>query len=360
MNAPENPYRGKPDFQFWNSGRGELLGAFDPVVETGFKISKGDKIVTAGSCFAQHLARNLHGFGFNHFVTETAHPSFPEASMPGYHYGDFSARYGNVYTARQLKQLFQRAYGEFQPIETVWRNKHNQVVDPFRPQIQEGGFSSVSELEADVRQHLNAVRMALEGLSVFVFTLGLTEAWEDVRDGAIYPLAPGVAGGVFNREIHNFRNFTVQETVDDLKAAFEFLRSINPEARILITVSPVPLNATAERRHVAVSTCFSKAVLRVAAEVICAETMMCDYFPSYEIITSPQTRSLYYGEDGRTVLNSGVEHVMRVFGKHYCDFDGIESHPTCALNVEDQTREHFLRAEKAIDVLCDEQAISNK
>jgi len=42
----------------------------DPVVLAKFKISKSDKVVTAGSCFAQHIARHLKASGFNFYVTE--------------------------------------------------------------------------------------------------------------------------------------------------------------------------------------------------------------------------------------------------------------------------------------------------
>ena len=51
---------------------------------------------------------------------------------------------------------------------------------------------SVEELTEDRSRHLAAVRQMFETLDVFVFTLGLTESWEHVPDGAALPLAPGL------------------------------------------------------------------------------------------------------------------------------------------------------------------------
>ena len=82
-----------------------------------------------------------------------------------------------------------------------------------------------------------------------------------------------------------FVNFTVPETVEDLTGFLASLRSVNSKAKVILTVSPVPLVATYEDRHVLVSTTTSKAVLRVAATEVSSAHAWVDYFPSYEIIT---------------------------------------------------------------------------
>jgi hypothetical protein len=171
-------------------------------------LTKAERIVTAGSCFAQHVARYLTNAGYNHYVSEQAHPVVPRPVALAHNYGLFSARYGNVYTARQLKQLLMRAFGSFEPVELAWPHPNGgAVVDPFRPQIQPGGYASAAELRFDRARHLSCVRDAIEKMDVFVFTLGLTEAWRDKRDGAVYPLAPGVAGGDFDPTRYEFINF---------------------------------------------------------------------------------------------------------------------------------------------------------
>ena len=359
-----HPYRGLPDRQFWKKDPGVAKPAlFDPIGDVSFRIGAHEEVVTAGSCFAQHVARTLTESGFNHLVTETAHPMIDPEMARDHNYGLFSARYGNVYTARQLKQLLLRAYGEFVPLVNVWQGVGGEgVVDPFRPQIQPGGFRSAAELEADRRQHFAAVRRAVEGMKVFVFTLGLTEAWNDRRDGAVYPLAPGVAGGAWDRENVEFRNFDASETIEDLMFALHYIRARNPDVKILVTVSPVPLNATYCDRHVMVSTAYSKAVLRIAAEHARAHMEMCDYFPSYEIITSPQTRSRYFGPDAREVTEEGVDHVMRLFLRHYGEnvsTNAQDARSTPRHDARAEAAAHVAEMEEVAKVLCDEEAISN-
>jgi hypothetical protein len=240
MSSP-HPYTSLPDYAFWKRAVSSIPSdQVDPIVEAVFSITPTDRIVTAGSCFAQHIARRLHEQDFAYFVTELPHPIMPPDLIDDWNYGSFSARYGNIYTARQLRQLVDRAYGLFDPMVDVWANE-SQYIDPFRPQIQPNGFSSITEYHLDRRRHFAAVRQAIEELDVFVFTLGLTEAWRDRRDGAVYPLAPGVAGGTFDPNLHEFHNFSVQEVTDDLLYVIDVLRKVNPAARVLLTVSPVPL-----------------------------------------------------------------------------------------------------------------------
>jgi hypothetical protein len=357
-----HPYVGLPNRQFWTKDPGIATpSAFDPLAgaatEMPFRLTRSDKVVTAGSCFAQHLARGLVEAGFNHLVTEKPHPIFNAEVAAEFNYGTFTARYGNIYTARQFLQLLHRAYGQFVPIADAWTyGDSGRVVDPFRPQIQPHGFVSATELTIDRRQHFAAIRTAIETMDVLVFTLGLTECWEDPRDGAIFPLAPGVAGGFYEPTLARFRNFDAAETTADLTAALAFVRQRNPGVKILLTVSPVPLNATFEGRHVWVSTTYSKAVLRVAAEACCTALPDCVYFPSYEIITSPQARGRYYGPDCRTVLRTGVAHVMRVFFKHCTEAD--ESPP--APQPEHVPDQHQAEMERMVKVFCDEESISNQ
>lgn len=361
-----NPYAGQPDYQFWKRAGGlDHPENFDPVTNPSFSIEPGDSVVTAGSCFAQHLARHLTANGFSVLVTERAHPLIPDGYAADFHYGLFSARYGNIYTARQLRQLLQRAYGLFQPVDSAWK-KGERWIDPFRPQIQPGGYVSVQELELDRSVHLAAVREAVEQMTVFVFTLGLTEAWIGRADGAVYPLAPGVAGGIYDSKHVKFVNFSVRQTIEDLEWSLNFIRRKNPDVKCILTVSPVPLNATAVNRHVWVSTTYSKAVLRVAVEEVSANQKFVDYFPSYEIITSPHAGSAYFEADRRSVTEAGVEHVMRTFLRHYGNA-GEARLATAPVGLAADSKRDLREASRReigamseiVQTLCDEEAIDN-
>lgn len=358
--ARRHPYAGRPDYQFWRKepGLGDMR-LFDPVGQPSFQIDRNDRVVTAGSCFAQHVARFLAQAGFNFLVTEQAHPLLTEELATSMNYGLFSARYGNIYSARQLRQLLERAYGLFCPAESAWQRADGRWVDPFRPQILPGGYVNEQEVVLDRAGHLAAVRDAIEQMNVFVFTLGLTETWQDSRDGAVFPLAPGVVAGQFDDEHHRFHNLDVSEVVADLQWSLDFIRARNADVKFIITVSPVPLNATALDQHVAVSTAYSKAVLRIAAEQVTAANTACDYYPSYEIITSPFTRSAYFEADCREINARGVSHVMGLFLKHYGGLS-VDSTPHPTPPPQPARAQEQADVEAALNLLCDEEMIDNR
>ncbi|MEG3178424.1 GSCFA domain-containing protein [Sphingomonas sp. RB3P16] len=346
-----NPYRGLEDYRFWSKAMSAPQpGRVDPVTRGG-EIAATDKVATMGSCFAQHIARRISDSGLNYFVPEAAPADMAPDVAASLNFGVFSARYGNIYTVRQARQLFDRAFGTFTPQDDVWtaRGDAGGYVDAFRPQIQSTPFSSVEEVRVAATEHLAHVRRIFLESDWLVFTLGLTEGWESKVDGAVYPLAPGVGGGAFDTEKYAFHNFTAAEVTQDLKEFIERVHSVNPKLKIILTVSPVPLIATYEQRHVWVSTTFSKAALRVAAD----EAERCydfvRYFPSYEVITSPAAGGRYYADDLREVRPVGVQHVMRLFSEHF--FPKSEDLPPPEASG---SRVDLLSSR---DIVCDEEAI---
>jgi hypothetical protein len=334
------PYTNLPDHCFWKRSISQhKADPLDPVISVPFQITKEVKIATAGSCFAQHIARYLHNSGFHFLITEPAHSIINAEEAFSYNYGTFTARYGNIYTVRQLLQLFKRAYGSFLPVDSVWQGNNGEFIDPFRPQIQPNGFTTLVELEADRKQHLNAVREAFETLDIFVFTLGLTEGWEAIGDGAVFPLCPGVAGGEFDATKYRLHNFKVIEVVSDTLEFIDLLGTVNSTAKIILTVSPVPLMATAlSEKHVLTATTYSKSVLRVACEEVISQREQVVYFPSYEIITGNYSRGSYFAADCRSVTEAGVSHVMGIFLKH---FAGVELQAD-ELNMQSEAKEGHL------------------
>ncbi|MEO0635850.1 MAG: GSCFA domain-containing protein [Pseudomonadota bacterium] len=350
----KHPYENQPDIARWKRSVAAVAPEnLDPLKTFSFKVSASDKVATAGSCFAQHIAKRLSASGYNYYVTEAGHPLASKETREKFQYGLYSARYGNLYTVRQLLQLFREAFGERQPTETVW-SLDEKFVDPLRPNVEPGGFYSDEEVQLDRRQHLAAVREMFETLDVFVFTLGLTEAWESREDGTVFPLCPGVHGGVYDEGKYAFHNFDVFETVSDLKALLEGLFSVNSNAKVILTVSPVPLVATAEDRGVLISTTYSKSVLRVACdEMKRAFPEQVEYFPSYEIITGGYSRGAYFEEDLRSVKTEGVDHVMRVFFRHVTD---ESSEP--AVPIPDAAEESFTQKLNSMNqLICEEEML---
>ena len=350
-----HPYRGLPKHRYWRDAVTPVpFEQLDPVTRVPFTFSTTSKLAVAGSCFAQRLCRRLRDGGFNLLRTEAvsdrSRMSVAE-ELPLGSGDEFSARYGNIYTPKQMRQLIERAFGQFKPVEPAWQMKSGRFADPFRPNIDEIGFASIAELEADRARHLAAVRQMFESLDVFVFTMGLTEAWRSKVDGAVFPLAPGVSAGNIDFEQHEFVNFRVGEMGDDLAAFVSHLKQVNPSARVIFTVSPVPIAATYLDQHVLVSSTSTKSALRAAVDEVLLRYPECAYFPSYEVVVGPHVRGNYWGEDLRSVTPAGIERVMQLFLTHYASAQPVQQENVARAGLLQQARENF-RA------LCDEDLVA--
>jgi hypothetical protein len=316
------PYDGLPSHFNWKDAFADSAQTgWDPQGRVKFHLTPATEIASAGSCFARRIAEDLRRFGFAYVVEEEGPPWLDEKTRRAYHYGLYTARYGDVLTALQFEQLLLRALGRFTPRARYWTSRTGSFLDPFRPLIQPGGFANLDELEDDRRAHLEAVVRAIRRSDVFIFTLGLTEAWVDREDGAVYPVPPGRGRGTFDPEKVGFQNFTAVQTASAMERAFALLREINPSIRLILTVSPVPLAATYAGPHVLRATIYSKSALRVAAEIACSAHDDVDYFASYEIATANGFRPPFFDETGRSVTEAGVASVMKSFFLHYFGLD---------------------------------------
>lgn len=317
----ENPYLSQPKRAFWRTGvadykpgNGHLKpSALLDVYEPKFEIDREMRIACAGSCFAQHIGAQFKRRNFRFVDLEPPPPMLAKRDWHTFGFDLYSARYGNIYTARQLVQMFARADGSLEPNETVWVDDLGRARDPFRPAVEPEGFESVEELERDRQYHLEQVATLLNATDLFMFTLGMTEAWECISDGPVLPTCPGTVAGVFDASKYRFKNFSFLETLNDMQTFVELGRRHNPDMKFLFTVSPVPLTATATDQHVLTATVESKSILRAVVGELHRTYDFVDYFPSYELVASHPMRAMSYRSNLRNVTSEGVGQVMDVF-----------------------------------------------
>lgn len=312
-----SPYSDLPSRNFWRTGVAAAQSATVPnLYRKKFAFDAGSKIATAGSCFAQHIGRALKARGFTVLDMERPPAVLDDATAQRFGYATYSARYGNIYSVTQLLQLIGEARGLFSPADPIWE-KNGRFYDAMRPGVEPNGLASPALVAEHRAYHLKRVRRMFKTGDILVFTMGLTEIWQHKESGTAYPTAPGTIAGTFDPAVHEFRNASYDEIRRDFLAFREMLHAINPDIRIILTVSPVPLAATASGDHVLAATTYSKAVLRAVAGSLAGEFGDIDYFPSFEIITSSHSRGRFFGADLRQVLPEGVATVMDVFfGEH--------------------------------------------
>lgn len=304
-----HPYEDQPPRAFWARTIAKDDMPFEGIWQPKFPLGRHARIAMFGSCFAQHFKSALARRGLNWVNAEPAPEGLSDANVARFNYHVFSARTGTIYTAAMLHQWCRWALTDEPAPDEVWAH-NGRFFDPMRPSIEPDGFETEAELLASRAATIAAFARAVTEADIFVFTLGLTEAWVNAVKGFEYAICPGVVAGRFHPACHDFVNHRFGAVTGDLEAAIGLMRGANPRLNVLLTVSPVPLTATATKRHVLVATTQSKAVLRAAAGDVADRHGFVDYFPSYEIVTSGATASAFYEANRRTVSAHGVDTVM--------------------------------------------------
>ena len=237
------------------------------------------------------------------------------------------------------------------PLEGAWLRADGRFVDPLRPQIEPDGFPDPKDVATSRFAHLEAVRKMFMECDIFIFTLGLTETWVAKSDGAAFPVAPGVSGGVFNNGLYEYVNLKVDLVITDLTYVLTELKLVNPGVRAILTVSPVPLIATYENRSVVLLDCVQQ---------ICSQGRSgrdhSEFFVGGTIsllMRSLQTNNnsgRYFAPDFREVNHLGVAHAMRCFFANFVEADPAKNTDVSA---------YPSNAGRAVlaKIICDEEAL---
>lgn len=334
------PYEGLSARQFWKTGVQPFASdTIQEIYSPKWPID-GLRIATAGSCFAQEIAKAMRARKYNVLDVEPRPPGILDKLANEYGYGLYSARHGNIYTARHLLQLTQEALGilEISPRLYVLEKK-GRYFDAFRPTVEPKGLPSAEEVVEQRYDHLSRFRSLLSQCDLFIFTLGLTEAWFHKHADIVYQIAPSRTSGTYDPDQNEFRNLRFSEIVSDMLAFRDLAKSVNPGMRFLLTVSPVPLVATAVPQHVLVSTVRSKSVLRAVAGELSESFDDIDYFPSFELLSTPFLGTGFFEENKRSVKRTGVEAVMKSF---FAAHEGTEQKTTTGTATATKTVEEVV------------------
>ncbi|WP_298676010.1 GSCFA domain-containing protein [uncultured Lentibacter sp.] len=346
----DTPYSAQPPQAFWRTAVADPgCWGYEGLFRSKWKLPANAGFATYGSCFAQHISRAVQANGKPWINAEPAPASASPALAKRYNYGVYSARTANIYTARMLALWVALAQdGALCDTIEIWEDA-GRFRDSLRPTLEPEGFASRAECLEMLRSTARAFARSAKQAQVFVFTMGLTEGFAHATTGQPYALCPGTVAGRYDPTEHHFVNDGYPAVLKSMKKAIRGLRSLNPALKILLTVSPVPLTATATSDHVLLATQYSKSVLRAVATDLAASAPFIDYFPSYEIIAAPPTRGQFFEPNLRSVAPEGVALVMRHF------FAGMRFTKKPLAAQDESAQDAAIRAEAAAeDLACED------
>ena len=152
---------------------------------------------------------------------------------------------------------------------------------------------------------------------VFILTFGLSEVWYDEPTGNVFWRT--IPKEVYDPARHKFRLSTVQENSDNIRAIYDLIRKNRPDAKIIVTLSPVPLVATFRDVSCITANSVSKATLRVAVDQVVTDVRdegHMFYWPSYELVADVFCSP--YKSDRRHVRPVVLNYIMRLFETACC------------------------------------------
>lgn len=160
-------------------------------------------------------------------------------------------------------------------------------------------------------------RAIFDATDVFILTFGLSEVWYDEPTGQVFWRA--VPRAAHDPKRHKFRVSTVAENRENIEAIYALIRRHRPDARVILTLSPIPLAATFRDVGCLSANSVSKSILRVAIdEVVRAhrDEGVVHYWPAYEMITD--VFRLPYLPDRRHPHRAVIDYVMTQFEHVWC------------------------------------------
>jgi len=277
-------------------------------------VNPGCRVFTMGSCFATEIRKVLRTQNFQ------IYPDYPSIHYdPGQaHIGSLaSSDYLNHYHTFAICQEFERAVGLWKPEENdfwtipdQWFGGEVCYQDPYRRFVVAKTPQLLQKITADIDAR---IEIGIRSSEIFLITLGLVEVWRNIASDRFACANPGYmwGGGVQETEFHMS---TFQENYLNLQKIVEIIKTVNEDAKIVFTVSPVPVGTSFEGNDVFVANMEGKSILRAVAGQVSRTNRDVDYFPSYEICSAIRD---VYTEDGRHVRPEIINGIVGAFTHSY-------------------------------------------
>lgn len=151
---------------------------------------------------------------------------------------------------------------------------------------------------------LHTIQRLVKPSPCFTFlTLGTNHIYRLKETGEIVDNCQKRPQSLFTEE-----ELTVDECADYLQQSIDILRQMNPEVRIVVTVSPIRY-----RKYGYHGSQLSKATLLLATRQVAGAS----YFPAYEIVNDELRDYRFYKEDMLHPSDQAVEYIWQRFSEVY-------------------------------------------
>lgn len=254
-------------------------------------INHQTKMMMFGSCFSENIGLKLQENKFN----VTINP--------------FGILYNPASIAASIYRLILQK--EFEPTDLEY---HNSVYQSF---MHHGSYSSYDaniSLEKINNDYLNAVRL-LENTNIFLFTFGTAHTFKLKSSEQVVANCHKFTPDTFIRE-----RLSVDAIVSEWSDIINKLLKINPDTKIIFTVSPIRHWKDGAHENVV-----SKSILHLAIDKlqeVYPNSLL--YFPAYEILMDELRDYRFYADDMLHPSSLAVNYIWNKFEETFFSNKTIE------------------------------------
>jgi tetratricopeptide (TPR) repeat protein len=298
----------------WRKAKDRLGDEVWPAMNPSFQIHAGAKVFTIGSCFARNIEEHLQRLGFS---IPTLRFQARKEEWPARANGIL-----NKYTPAAIFQEIDWARKIFTRDGVATESDSTAFLFPcpdgscidlnlgrYTPVTRERFFQRRAELYDVFREVFSS--------DYVVITLGLIEAWFDRENGIYLQEAPVKKDFDNVRPRFGFHVLTYEQSRQFIQDTIDIIRKLNPNAKFLITTSPIPLAHTFTELDVIIANSHSKSVLRAVAGEVSATNESVDYFPSYESVMLARSGDIWK-PDRLHVTDAFVGKIVARLTDAYC------------------------------------------
>lgn len=271
-------------------------------IQSECKFDLKDQILTMGSCFAENIGSRLKQFKFN-TQTNPAGILFNPVSI--------------------FESIILALNDEILPAASYVTNEGICYNYKFHSSIN---GSSKFILDKKIQSIKEQIKHQIINTDCLILTFGTAWVYELANTDLLVANCHKVPQKAFTKRL-----LTVTEINDKF---FEFegaIREVNPDIKILFTVSPIR-----HTREGLTNNGLSKAILRLACDELCKNNKMSFYFPAFEIMMDDLRDYRFYKKDMIHPNEQAQDYIWDIF---------------CENNLSEATKKFILEWQCIIDAL---------
>jgi len=262
----------------------EFRTELTPAIST-WPIALKDNIFTVGSCFADTIGNHL---------TENK-------------FRVWNNQFGSIYNPISIHRLVLFSLRSELPISDSYL-KNEGIYLNYNFHSSHSALSR-QELETKIKNSIAGATEFLKNTNRIIITYGTAFVYRLKSGNEIVANCHKISSTNFTKSL-----LKESEIFESFKNLYSNLKSINPNCKIILTVSPVRhLKETLELNSV------SKSVLRLSCHSIVNQFSDVDYFPAYEILLDDLRDYRFYKTDRLHPTEEAAEYIWEKFIDAYFD-----------------------------------------